>query len=227
MSDTTRDARRVPAARQQSARHADAPAVAPADAGSDDTPPEIESPTSRRIDVMAEEPDLTTTAHSLGESDPEDASAGDIVSADVEPSLNDQPLLTDPIAAAGDPDDWEDPVAEGDEAYVPPMDPVVTTDAHGQARVLGGFSADATVERSPLHSSDGQIGDEAIADAVRAALRDDAATTDLQVDVAVEGGIVRLFGTVSGMEDVDNAEAVAERVPGVVDVVEELQVASV
>jgi len=193
----------------------------------DVAPLDVESPTSRRVDVIDEESDLTTTAHTLGESDPADASVGDLGSADVEPSLNDQDLLTDPVAAVGDPDDWEDPVQEGDQAYVPPMDPVVGTDAHGGTRVLGGFSPDATSERSPLRSSDGQIGDEAVADAVRAALRQDATTTDLQVDVAVEGGIVRLFGTVPGMEDVDNAESVAERVPGVVDVVEELQVAGV
>ena len=41
----------------------------------------------------------------------------------------------------------------------------------------------------------------------------------------VEQGIVRLRGTVPGMEDVDNAEAVAGRVPHVVDVAEELDVA--
>jgi osmotically-inducible protein OsmY len=91
--------------------------------------------------------------------------------------------------------------------------------------VLGGFATEAGAR--PLRSSDGTVGDEAIADAVRSALREDSSTTDLQVDVAVEGGVVRLFGTVAGLEDVDNAEAVAGRVPGVVDVVEELQVAGV
>ena len=95
---------------------------------------------------------------------------------------------------------------DGDEVYSPPSDPVVTAGPHGETRVLGGFSPDAI--EGELHSSDGQIGDEAIADAVRAALRQDAATTDLQVDVEVEAGIVRLLGAVSGMEDADNAEAV-------------------
>ena len=173
----------------------------------------------RPREVIDEESDLTTTPHSLDATDTDDAVA------DVEPSLVDQELLTDPIAAPGGQDESVDPVEDGDEVYSPPNDPVITAGAHGEARVLGGFAAEATAR--PLRSSDGAIGDEAIADAVRSALRQDAATTDLQVDVAVEGGIVRLFGTVAGLEDVDNAEAVAGRVPGVVDVVEELQVAGV
>lgn len=54
-------------------------------------------------------------------------------------------------------------------------------------------------------------------------LREDAATTDLRVDVLVWDGVVRLRGTVPTLEDADNAEAVAARVPGVR---EELEVRS-
>jgi len=61
---------------------------------------------------------------------------------------------------------------------------------------------------------------------VRSALAHDAATADLEIEVIVEEGVVRLRGTVPGMEDVDNAEAVAGRVPSVVDVAEELEVAA-
>jgi MoxR-like ATPase len=93
------------------------------------------------------------------------------------------------------------------------------------SRVLGGFEAEASAR--PLRSSDGTVGDEALADAVRSALRHDSSTTDLDIEVSVEGGVVRLFGTVAGMEDVDNAEAVAGRVPGIIDVVEELRVPGV
>jgi hypothetical protein len=217
MSNTPRDARRTVAARDSSHGADNRAAAAPA----------IESPSSRRVEVIADETDLTTTAHSLGETEFAEASDADLLSADVEPSLMDQQLLTDPGAAAGPSDSWEDPVEDGDEVYSPPSDPVVTAGPHGETRVLGGFSPDAIEGRAPLHSSDGQIGDEAIADAVRAALRQDAATIDLQVDVEVEAGIVRLLGAVSGMEDADNAEAVAGRVPGVIGVVEELQVAGV
>ena len=49
-------------------------------------------------------------------------------------------------------------------------------------------------------------------------------TTDLQIEVTVEQGVVYLRGRVEGIEDVDNAESVAGRVPGVLDVVEELDV---
>ena len=60
---------------------------------------------------------------------------------------------------------------------------------------------------------------------MQSALRHDAATTDLAIEVTVEQGIVRLRGRVRGPEDVDAAEEVAARVEGVKEVVEELQVA--
>lgn len=176
------------------------------------------TPRAEQAEVIAEEPDLTTTPHQL-----DGADSGE---PDLEPSLMDQELLTDPAAAPGGRDDVTDPVAEGDEVYIPPTDPVVAADASGDARVLGGFSTSAPETIAPRPSADGQIGDEALVDAVQAALRHDAATADLQIDVTVERGIVRLRGTVPGMEDVDNAEAVAGRVAGVVNVVDELQVAA-
>ena len=172
-----------------------------------------------RAEVIDEESDLTTTPHRLDGADSEGAGA------DVEPSLVDQELLTDPIAAVGDPDDLTDPVADGDEAYVPPMDPVVGTDRHGDVTVLGGFSPSAAEEIRPRRSaSDGRIGDEAIVDAVQSALLHDAATSELAIEVTVEQGIVRLRGRVPGPEDVEAAEEVAGRVEGVREVVEELQV---
>ncbi len=181
----------------------------------------------RMAEVVDEESDLTTTPHLLD--------GADAAVPDLEPSLMDQELLSDPIAAPGstayavDPSDrGDDPVADGDEVYVPPVDPVVGADAHGEARVLGGFSLSAGEEIRPRRSaSDGQIGDEAIVDAVQSALRHDAATTDLAIEVTVEQGIVRLRGSVADLDDAENAEAVASRVEGVVDVVEELKVTEV
>ena len=175
---------------------------------------------SGRAEVIDEESDLTTSPHSLDGADTAPADA------DVEPSLVDQELLTDPVAAVGGPDDSADPVADGDEVYVPPTDPVVQPGRHGDVTVLGGFSPSAGEEIRPRRSaSDGQIGDEAIVDAVQSALRHDAATTDLAIEVTVERGIVRLRGTVPGLEDAEAAEEVAGRVEGVKDVVEELQIA--
>jgi osmotically-inducible protein OsmY len=145
---------------------------------------------------------------------------------ELDPDFTDQPVLRDPVAASGPTSGEEDQVESGDEVYTPPDDPVLTTDAHGQPRVLGGFGEDdeVTVERSAL---DGQRGDEAIADAIRQELNEDAATADLVIVVAVRNGVAHLRGRVEDLEDAENAEAVAARVPGVREVVEELEVANV
>jgi osmotically-inducible protein OsmY len=92
--------------------------------------------------------------------------------------------------------------------------------------VLNGFDSgeDLSVEPS---SMDGRPGDEALADAVRRELAEDAATTDLEIVVAVRQGVAHLRGRVSDLDDADNAEAVAARVPGIREVVEELEVANV
>lgn len=181
-----------------------------------------------RAEVVDEETDLTTTAHSLDTTDL-DAAGLDVAgveSPDLEPSLIDQPILTDPLAAAGGQDDTDDPVADGDEVYVPPVDPVIAADRPGDVTVLGGFALSAEEEIRPRRSaSDGQIGDEALVDAVQSALRHDAATTDLEIEVVVEQGVVYLRGRVTGPEDAENAEEVAGRVEGVAEVVEELEVA--
>ncbi|MGE3269094.1 MAG: BON domain-containing protein [Chloroflexota bacterium] len=173
--------------------------------------------------VIADETDLTTTPHSLGEE------PGQHIEMD--PSWTDQPLMSDPVAAVGSPDQNTDPVSEADETYTPPTDPVVTTTAHGAApgdvEVLGGFSPTGGEQVRPQRSSDGQIGDEAIVDAVLAALRQDASTTDLEIDVTVLNGVVHLRGTVPGMEDADNAEAVASRVEGITEVREQLQISEI
>jgi osmotically-inducible protein OsmY len=77
------------------------------------------------------------------------------------------------------------------------------------------------VERS---ASDAQLGDEAIEDAVRRELIEDASTTALNIHVRVTGGVVHLSGGVEGLEDAENAESVASRVPGVREVVDETDV---
>jgi osmotically-inducible protein OsmY len=142
---------------------------------------------------------------------------------EIDPDFTDQPLDTSGI----DSDVAGNSVEEDEEGdvFFAPTDPVLTTDERGEAQVLGGFSptsdSDVSVERSAL---DGTYGDEAIADAVRRELREDAATTDLRVEVEVRNGVVRLRGTVQDVVDAENAEEVASRVPGVDEVVEELRV---
>lgn len=146
-------------------------------------------------------------------------------SVEAEPDFTDQYLLDDPGSAAGPHDSEGDLSDEGDEVYVPPSDPVVTTNARGNVEVLNGFSVSSMdsveVDRS---AEGGPVGDEALADAVRREPREDAATTDLQVHVIVRNRAVHLRGRVPGMEDADNAEEVASRVPGVREVLEELDV---
>ena len=95
-----------------------------------------------------------------------------------------------------------------------------------EPQVLGGFDSEPgiTVERSAM---DNQPGDEALADAVRRELREDAATSELSIVVAVRQGVAHLRGRVTDLEDAENAEAVASRVPGIREVVEELEVASI
>lgn len=144
---------------------------------------------------------------------------------DLDPDFTDQPLLSDPVNAVGpSSSEVDDPVQEGDEVYFPPTDPVVGTNDDGEPMVIGGFEATSDDEVAVDRSSDGRLGDEAIAAAVRRELREDAATSDLRIRVHVEQGVVYLRGLVPSLDDAEDAEDVASRVPGVDEVVEELEV---
>jgi osmotically-inducible protein OsmY len=156
------------------------------------------------------------------------ADSVDDIRDELEPDFVDSPGLSDPLAAVGaESSNPDDPASEG-EVYTPPVDPVLTTDAHGAAHVLGGFELDSfedtAVDRSAM---DRAPGDEALADAIRRELAEDAATTDLNIFVAVRNGVAHLRGQVADLDDADNAEAVAARVPGVREVVEELDVSGI
>lgn len=143
-------------------------------------------------------------------------------------SLTDQPLETNAINVENDSIYDADDSAEPDPAYFAPTDPVIesnTSDAQGNVSVLGGFEAtsmdDETVDAS---AEDNRPGDEALADAIRRELREDASTTDLQVHVHVVRGVAHLRGIVPSLEDAENAEAVASDVPGVIEVDEEFDI---
>ena len=136
--------------------------------------------------------------------------------------FTDQDILKDPLHAAGPSGiDVDTEISEGDEAYVPPTDPVL--DSEGE--VLGGFQVTSMDSvRVPRSALDDQPGDEAIAETIRRELREDAATTDLDVSVSVERGVVWLRGTVPSLDDDENVEEVAFRVEGVVDVMDKLEI---
>ncbi len=139
--------------------------------------------------------------------------------------LRGEPLETNEINVVDDSVYDADPGAEPEPAYFAPTDPVIDSDARGNVEVLGGFTPTSMSSEDVEPSvEDTTAGDEALADAVRRELREDASTTDLRVDVEVEEGVVYLRGRVAGLEDVENAEAVASTVPGVREVIEEFEV---
>jgi osmotically-inducible protein OsmY len=158
------------------------------------------------------------------------ASPEDQADALIDPDFTSQRLTDDPQSVSGPTDsaDADASVDDGDVAYVPPVDPVATPGQGGQEEVLGGFNVSALDEdgTEPLADNLG-YGDEAIADAVRRELREDAATTDLAVRVGVRHGIVFLHGTVADVDDAEAAEEVASRVPGVREVRESIDIGGV
>ena len=123
----------------------------------------------------------------------------------------------------------EDSPTETDNGAEPafaPVDPVLSVDRHGQPVILGGFSSDSMTGVSVEPSAEDRlIGDEAIAEAVQRELKLDSATTSFALYVFVRHGVVHLRGVVADLEDVDNAESVAARIPGVREVIEELELA--
>jgi osmotically-inducible protein OsmY len=145
---------------------------------------------------------------------------------EIEPDFMRPAALTDPLDAAGASSSESEDIAQSGEVYSPPIDPVVRSDAHGNTQMLGGFGEDDQDETVEL-SSDGVAGDEALADAVRRELAEDSATTELNILVAVRRGVAHLRGEVPDLDDADNAESVAGRVPGIREVVEELDVINV
>lgn len=132
-----------------------------------------------------------------------------------EPDFMDNPGTSDVIEA----------VEEG-EPYLPPIDPPLTTRPLTNAGVRGGFSTGADEELDDTEDDPLRVrgGDDDIADRVIRALRMDAYTTDLNIDVDVEDGVVYLTGKVRSLEDVERAEEVAGSVPGVEEVEEDLEI---
>jgi hypothetical protein len=118
-------------------------------------------------------------------------------------------------------------VVENGETYFPPTDPVVApVDDFEGVEVRGGIAETSQEEpreatRDPARK---KLNDDEIAENVLNAIRNDAYTTDLDIDVTVENGIVYLRGRVNSLDDVEQAEEVAGSVEGVVDVEEELEI---
>jgi hypothetical protein len=135
--------------------------------------------------------------------------------------FTDQTILEDQGVAAGPSGTHaDDEVSEGDEVYVPPTDPPMSQ----SGEFLGGFQTTSD-EPEPIARSEvvGGIPDGALEDAVRTELMEDSATTALDIEVTSINGVIMLRGVVDDIDDAENAEEVAARVPGVQEVREELQ----
>jgi len=153
-----------------------------------------------------------------------DASAGDFPEVApgtsdreaLEPGdFSDQEILENAEGAAGPGYTAADEeFSEGEEAYVPPTDPVRTR----EGEFLGGFSTTSMDDVGPVG------GDEALRDAILTELREDSATTALDLDVQVESGVVRVRGRVADALDVEGVLSVLDRVPGIRDVIDEMEV---
>ena len=59
----------------------------------------------------------------------------------------------------------------------------------GEIKILGGFSSTSLDDLEVAVSADGQVGDEALAEAVQLELREDASTTDLLIVVHARDGL--------------------------------------
>lgn len=154
-----------------------------------------------------------------------DRTTQDEIVDDLNPEFTGQPLETTPSFASGDFIFTGTDEAEPDPTYYPPTDPPTGPNAAGNLEVINGFAPGATDDEAPELSAEDDIpGDEALIAAIQRQLHEDAATTTLAITVQVENGVAYLRGGVPGLDDARNAETVAARVPGVRDVVEELDI---
>lgn len=128
--------------------------------------------------------------------------------------------------------DYQESVEEA-EPYFPPTDPVVEpSDDEQELEITGGVQDTSmdelaaepeldAVQEEPAAPTAGRRDDETIREDVGRELREDASTANLDLDVGVINGTVVLRGRVGDLDDSYNAEEVARRVPGVLDVTDE------
>lgn len=179
-------------------------------------------PSKRIVDNLEVVDIVPEFDRSSGPAETQDAIGASDVEA-IEPGDFTAQLIQHNALGASGPSGFTDDedVSEGDDVYVPPTDPVLTP----EGEILGGFqlSSDDSIEIE-TSTTGAHFSDSAIATAIRRELMEDSATTDLEIHVSVENGVAELRGTVTSLDDAENAEAVANRVPGVVEVRENLAV---
>ena len=153
---------------------------------------------------------------------PDTSIQNDLVIADTQLDVEDE--IANPIEieapALAQALKWDD---EEPETTFAPTDQVVGLDERGDLEILGGFSETSLDDVSAEPSASGsRVGDEALAEAIRRELREDASTTTLEIEVVVRSGVAHLRGSVPFLEDAEAAEEVASRVTGVRTVVDDL-----
>jgi hypothetical protein len=202
-----------------------------------------------RVDASAQDPAnavnamATPSDYSMLEIERGDTPLDEEMGAMIDPSMGMEPMSNNPDVLDLDstwrvegeePDFMEDPgttdmieaVEEG-EPYFPPTDPPLRLDDRLEnVDVLGGFAATSLEE--PAEDVDHPLrlltNDEEILERVRYALLADAYTSDLNIEVEVEDGVVYLHGQVRSIDDIEQAEQVAGSVPGVEEVQEDLEI---
>ncbi len=132
--------------------------------------------------------------------------------------------LTPDFTAEAGTDDSLEATSEA-QPYIPPTDPVITTSGRtaDNVEILNGF-AESADQNDVRESGTAPRGDEDLQAAVMEALRLNASTSDLDIQVIAREGVVTLRGPVPSLDDAESAEGVAASVPGVDEVVEELRV---
>ncbi len=128
----------------------------------------------------------------------------------------------------GETDD-ADVAAEEGEVWVPPMDPPVVADSTSEngMTIAAGFGS--TAEEEPFdadHHGSALLVDDEVTSRVREALLADSRTSRLadQLRVETAGGIARIRGEVTDIEDSDLIAAVVSEVSGVTEVRDETKI---
>lgn len=104
--------------------------------------------------------------------------------------------------------------------YFPATDPVIISDPDSPSGFIEvGGVAPITDTPAQMLGNDGDV-----AERVRYELRRNAITMDSNIRVSVRNGIVTLRGRVTSIEEVEEAEAVASDVEGVLEVNEQLEI---
>jgi len=172
-----------------------------------------------QLEVTMESPELAFADASQPTAEYQYADPAANPEAVLDPELELDPDFTDDIGTT----DGQLAAEEG-VTFFPPTDPVVRPITGDQEiAVVGGFGA-TSMDDDATGPTDAARNDDDIADDVRRELLEDALTTDLGVEVAVRDGLVVLMGSVPSIDDVENAEAVASRVPGIVEIREQLRI---